>query len=244
MKEKSSSTVDPQEVERFSRIADEWWDERGKFKPLHRINPLRIGFIRDHLLKNTGMDVSLLDIGCGGGLICEPMARLGAQVTGIDASEKNIQVAKLHAQRSGLNIDYRATTAEDLQATGAQFDVVLALEIVEHVANVDAFVEAACALVKPGGLMVWSTMNRTAKSFALAIVGAEYVLRWLPRGTHSWKKFLRPSELATPLRQCGMEITEMTGMVMNPLTFKWELNPRDLSVNYLLVAKKGMSDEG
>jgi len=236
MKEKSGSTVDADEIERFSRIADEWWDERGKFKPLHRINPVRIGYILEQAGPLEGL--RLLDIGCGGGLIAEPMARLGASVTAIDASEKNIKVASLHAERGGLTIDYRCTTAEDLLATGAPFDVVLSLEIVEHVADVEAFVAAACGLVKPGGLMIWSTLNRTAKSYALAIVGAEYVLRWLPRGTHTWSKFLKPSELCTQLRRNDMELVDMTGMVMNPLTFKWELNARDVSVNYLLAARK------
>ena len=247
MKEKNTSTVDAEEVERFSRIADEWWDLNGKFKPLHQINPLRIGFIRDkvcaHFGKNldataplTGLKV--LDIGCGGGLICEPMARLGANITGIDASDKNIAVASLHAQKSGLNVDYRATTAEDLLTTGARFDVVLALEIVEHVADVEAFVSASCELLNPGGVMIWSTMNRTAKAYALAIIGAEYVLRWLPHGTHDWKKFLKPSELSAYLRHSGAEVMEITGMVMSPFTFEWSLTPKDISVNYLLAARK------
>ena len=239
------NTVDPEEIERFSRIADEWWDLKGKFKPLHQINPLRIEFIRDRILRHFSVSslagLSILDIGCGGGLICEPVARLGAQVTGIDASEKNIKVASLHAQKNGLAIDYRCTTAEALQANGAQFDVVLSLEIVEHVADIEAFVAACSSLLKPGGIAVWSTLNRTAKSFALAIVGAEYVLRWLPKGTHTWNKFVKPSELAGHLRHNAMDVTEMTGMVMNPLNFKWELNSQDLNVNYLLVAKKTLS---
>jgi 2-polyprenyl-6-hydroxyphenyl methylase / 3-demethylubiquinone-9 3-methyltransferase len=238
MKEKSSSTIDEQEIERFSRIADEWWDKNGKFKPLHKINPLRVAFIREHITNQSNTPITLLDIGCGGGLICEPMAGLGLQVTGIDASEKNIKVAGLHAEKSALDIDYRCTTAEDLLATGASYDVVLSLEIIEHVSNVEAFVTACCGLVKPGGLMVWSTINRTPKSFALAIIGAEYVLRWLPIGTHTWKKFIKPSELVSHLRRNHMEVVEMTGMVMNPLTFKWRLTPSDLSVNYVLVAKK------
>ena len=262
MKEKSNSTVDIDEVERFSRIADEWWDLDGKFKPLHRINPLRIQYIVDQVVKHFRTEctvpsaeksinsalptqhsaplrgLTLLDIGCGGGLIAEPMARLGATVTAIDASEKNIKVAGLHAERSGLTIDYRCTTAEDLLATGAQFDIVLSLEIVEHVSDIAAFVSASCGLLKPGGLTIWSTLNRTAKSFALAIVGAEYILRWLPKGTHTWNKFVKPSELCKELRKNGIEIVDMTGMVMNPLTFKWELTPRDLSVNYLVVGRK------
>lgn len=239
MKAKTVSTVDHAEVERFSRIADEWWDERGKFKPLHVINPLRISYIREQIAAHFGrLDVKLLDIGCGGGLVSEPLATLGASVTGVDASEENIKVAKLHAERSGVKVDYRATTAEDMLAAGEQFDVVMALEIVEHVADVEAFVAATSGLVKPGGLMIWSTMNRTAKSYALAIVGAEYVLRWLPKGTHTWSKFLKPSELTASLRRHGVEVTDITGMVMNPLSFKWELNKKDISVNYLLSGKK------
>lgn len=252
MKAKTINTVDADEVERFSRIAEEWWDFNGKFKPLHRINPLRIGYIRDQAAAHFGHEaeqnkplegLSLLDIGCGGGLICEPMRRLGAEVTGIDASEKNIAVAGLHARQGGLDIHYRATTAEALGEEGKQFDVVLALEIVEHVADVAGFVLAAAALVKPGGLMVWSTMNRTPKAYALAILGAEYVLRWLPKGTHDWQKFLKPSELAGHLRQNGIAVTHMTGMVMNPLNFSWRLEEKDLSVNYLLVGEKPLALE-
>jgi 2-polyprenyl-6-hydroxyphenyl methylase/3-demethylubiquinone-9 3-methyltransferase len=235
MKEKIS-TVDSSEIEKFSRIASEWWNPHGKFKPLHAINPLRIEWIAEKVPHLKG--ARLLDIGCGGGLISEPMARLGAEVTGIDASEKNIAVAKLHAEQGGLNIDYRCTTAESLAANGESFDLVLALEIIEHVADVKAFVAASCQLLKPGGVVIYSTMNRTPKSFALAIVGAEYVLRWLPRGTHDWKKFLRPHELCTHLRHNDIEITEMTGMVMSPLSFEWRMDAKDLSVNYLVVGKK------
>jgi len=244
--ETAAGTVDSEEVERFSRIAGEWWNPTGKFKPLHSINPLRIGYIRDRAAAHFGRDttsatpplqgLTLLDIGCGGGLISEPMCRLGADVTGIDASERNIAVAGLHAQQGGLAIDYRATNAETLAAAGERYDIVLALEIIEHVADIPAFVQACCALVKPGGLMVWSTLNRTPKSYALAILGAEYVLRWLPVGTHSWQKFVKPSELHAQLRQCGMDVADMTGMTLNPLNFKWKLTKNDLSVNYLLVA--------
>ncbi|NBO19421.1 MAG: bifunctional 2-polyprenyl-6-hydroxyphenol methylase/3-demethylubiquinol 3-O-methyltransferase UbiG [Proteobacteria bacterium] len=247
MKEKSMSSVDAEEIERFSRIAEQWWDSEGKFKPLHRINPLRIEYIRLQACRHFGLSsadsapltgLRVLDIGCGGGLVCEPLRRLGAQVTGIDAAEKNIKVAALHAEKSGLDIDYRATTAEALLETGAQYDMVLALEVVEHVADVPAFVETCTRLVKPGGLMVWATLNRTPQSFAMAIVGAEYVLRWLPVGTHSWKKFLKPSELGGALRRCGMTVTHLTGMVMQPLSGKWRLDSGNLSVNYLLTAQK------
>ena len=241
----ASSTIDPEEIERFSRIADEWWDPHGKFKPLHRINPVRIGYILEQVKGVRGQGsgkplagLSLLDIGCGGGLISEPMCRLGARVTGIDASEKNIAVAKLHAEREGLAIDYRATSAEALHTEGTLYDIVLALEIIEHVADIPAFVATCSRLVRPGGLIIWSTMNRTAKSYALAIVGAEYVLRWLPRGTHDWKKFVRPSELCRYLRHNGAEVTHMTGMRLNQLNFKWELAPNHLGVNYLLTARR------
>lgn len=234
--EPKTSTVDAEEVEQFSRIAGEWWNPHGKFKPLHEINPVRLSWMQEKIGTVSGK--SLLDIGCGGGLVCEPMARLGANVTGIDASEKNIAVAKLHAEQSGLTIDYRATTAEDLAASGTAYDVVLALEIVEHVADVDLFVKSCAQLVKPGGLIIMSTLNRTLKSYAFAIVGAEYVLRWLPRGTHDWKKFLQPAELCRSLQKNNIAITEMTGMVLNPLTWKWHMNPKDLDVNYLVAGKK------
>ena len=272
-----NSTINPDEVERFSRIADEWWDEKGKFKPLHKINPLRLKFIRDHACEHFGRDadsikslkdMTILDIGCGGGLLCEPLTRMGANVTGIDASEKNIKVASLHAEKMGLEIDYRATSAEALVAsntdvgvsngskatrrgsegetrTGEAFppamdsyDIVLALEIIEHVDNVDLFMQSVCALVKPGGLLFISTLNRTVKSYALAIIGAEYVLRWLPVGTHTWNKFVKPSELANHLRTNHLDLASQTGMVFSPLKNTWSLNANDLDVNYLLVAKK------
>ncbi len=263
----TKTTIKPDEVERFSRIAEEWWDENGKFKPLHRINPLRLQFIRDHACRHFGRNsdtlrmlsgLTLLDIGCGGGLLCEPLTRLGASVTGIDASEKNIKVASLHAEQMGLSIDYRATTPEELSAvrfqlseekgtkpaadsrhlTPPSYDIILALEIIEHVEDVPLFMQSVCALVKPGGLLFMSTLNRTLKSYALAIVGAEYVLRWLPVGTHSWNQFVKPSELAKFLRDNQVSLIEQTGMTFNPIKNRWSLNPGDLDVNYLLVAKK------
>ncbi|MCC8432496.1 bifunctional 2-polyprenyl-6-hydroxyphenol methylase/3-demethylubiquinol 3-O-methyltransferase UbiG [Reyranella aquatilis] len=239
----TAGTVDPAEVERFSRIADEWWDPAGKFAPLHRLNPVRIGYIRDRVAAHWGRDalngeplkdLSLLDIGCGGGLMSEPMARLGATVTGVDASERNVGTASVHATGQDLAIDYRQGTAEALAESGAQFDVVLALEIVEHVADVDLFLRSCGRLVKPGGLLFLSTLNRTAKAWALAIVGAEYVLGWLPRGTHDWKKFLKPSEVARGLRAGGIEPQEIVGVVYAPLSRKWSLNKNDLDVNYML----------
>ncbi|TAJ24439.1 MAG: bifunctional 2-polyprenyl-6-hydroxyphenol methylase/3-demethylubiquinol 3-O-methyltransferase UbiG [Reyranella sp.] len=239
----ASSTVDPAEVERFSRIADEWWDPAGKFAPLHRLNPVRIGYVRDRAAAHWQREalsghplegLSVLDIGCGGGLLSEPMTRLGARVTGVDASARNIAVASLHAERQGLAIDYRQGTAEALASDGARFDVVMALEIVEHVSDVDLFLRSCGQMVKPGGLLFLSTLNRTAKAWALAIAGAEYVLGWLPRGTHDWKKFLKPSEVAHGLRTGGIETDDIVGVVYSPLSRQWSLNKGDLDVNYML----------
>ncbi|HEU5047452.1 MAG TPA: bifunctional 2-polyprenyl-6-hydroxyphenol methylase/3-demethylubiquinol 3-O-methyltransferase UbiG [Rickettsiales bacterium] len=241
-----ANTVDQEDVERFSRIAEEWWDENGKFRPLHRINPVRLQYIRDQACAHFGRDpqkirplagLRLLDVGCGGGLLAEPFTRLGATVTAIDASDKNIRVASLHAQKMGLSIDYRNTTPEQLVAEGMEaYDIVLALEVVEHVADVTAFLNACTKLVKPEGMLFMSTLNRTIKSYAFAIAGAEYVLRWLPRGTHQWKKFLKPAELCSGLRRQNMRVTHMTGMAFNPLQNSWSLDERDLDVNYLLAA--------
>jgi 2-polyprenyl-6-hydroxyphenyl methylase/3-demethylubiquinone-9 3-methyltransferase len=242
-----ASTIDPAEVERFSRMADEWWDPTGKFAPLHRLNPVRLGYIRDRAAAHWRRDVlrgsplqglSLLDIGCGGGLICEPMARLGAQVTGIDAAERNVVTASLHAGRQDLAIDYRVATAEALAQSGAQFDIVLALEIVEHVADVDLFLQSCGQLVKPDGLLFLSTLNRTAKAWALAVVGAEYLLRWLPRGTHDWRRFLKPSEVVRGLGAGGITAQEIVGVVYSPLSRTWSLNKGDLDVNYMLYGNK------
>jgi 2-polyprenyl-6-hydroxyphenyl methylase/3-demethylubiquinone-9 3-methyltransferase len=248
MAETAHSTVDEGEIERFSRIAEEWWDPNGKFAPLHRLNPTRLGYIRDRAAGHWQRDplsgsplqgLSLLDIGCGGGLLCEPMARLGAAVTGIDAAQRNIATARLHAEGQGLAIDYRETTAEALAAEGRQFDIVLALEIIEHVADVDLFLRSCGHLTKPGGLVFLSTLNRTAKAWALAIAGAEYLLRWLPRGTHDWKKFLKPSEVVRGLRSGGVETQEIVGVVYSPLSRAWSLNKRDLDVNYMLYGVAG-----
>ncbi|HSE78114.1 MAG TPA: bifunctional 2-polyprenyl-6-hydroxyphenol methylase/3-demethylubiquinol 3-O-methyltransferase UbiG [Alphaproteobacteria bacterium] len=235
------SSVDPQEIARFSAIAEEWWDPDGKFRPLHKLNPVRLGFIRDTLARHFGRDATrprplagldLLDVGCGGGLVAEPMSRLGAQVTAIDAAERNVQVARAHAAQSGLGIDYRQATAEDLAAVGTQFDVVLALEVIEHVADRDGFLSVCGRLVRPGGALVLATLNRTPQAFLLAIVGAEYILGWLPRGTHQWSKFVRPSELARPLRACGVVVKRLSGVSYSPLADAWTLTG-DLSVNYM-----------
>jgi 2-polyprenyl-6-hydroxyphenyl methylase/3-demethylubiquinone-9 3-methyltransferase len=242
----TAPSIDPTEIARFSAMADEWWDPQGKFRPLHALNPPRLQFIRDGLAGHFGRaaleprplaGLRLLDIGCGGGLISEPMARLGATMVGIDASDRNIAVARLHAEQMGLDIDYRCTSAEELAAAGETFDAVLALEIIEHVADLASFVAACTALVRPGGAAVFSTLNRTPQSYLLGIVGAEYVLRWLPVGTHQWGRFVRPSELAAALRPHGLTITAMDGMSYQPIQQRWRLT-KDLSVNYLAFAVK------
>lgn len=246
-KVRDSRSVDAQEIEKFSAIAAEWWDPDGKFKPLHQLNPTRIGYIRDQVARHFDRDpkadrplsgLTLLDIGCGGGLLSEPLTRLGADVTAIDAAEKNIKTASTHAAELGLEIDYRHMTAEDLVAKGSHFDVVLNMEVIEHVADVTSFSTSACSLVKKGGAMVASTLNRTPKSYLMAILGAEYVLRWLPRGTHDWRKFLRPSELTGLLRAQGLQIEDISGVVYNPINERWRLSRRDLDVNYMLFATK------
>jgi 2-polyprenyl-6-hydroxyphenyl methylase/3-demethylubiquinone-9 3-methyltransferase len=240
----SGGSVDRAEIEKFAGMAEAWWDPSGVFRPLHRLNPLRIGYIRDRLAAHAGRDaadlqplngLSILDIGCGGGLLAEPLARLGAEVTGIDAAERNIEIARAHAAATGTKVTYLPCPAEDLAARGAQFDAVLAMEIVEHVADLHAFLGATRALLKPDGLLFLATLNRTLKSFAFAIVGAEYILRWLPRGTHDWRRFLRPSELARNLRSNGLAIRELTGVHYDPITDSFSSH-RDCSVNYMAVA--------
>jgi 2-polyprenyl-6-hydroxyphenyl methylase/3-demethylubiquinone-9 3-methyltransferase len=247
MSPSAQTTVDPAEIRKFERIAAEWWSPDGKFRPLHKFNPVRLAYIRDLATAHFSRDpkggrplagLRLLDIGCGGGILSEPMARLGADVVGIDPAATNVEVARLHAGKSGLAIDYRATTAEALVEAGENFDVVLAMEVVEHVTSVDAFIGACGALVKPGGLLFVATINRTAKAFALAIVGAEYVLRWLPRGTHDWRKFVQPAELSASLRHAGARVSELAGLTYSPLSGRWSLS-RDLGVNYFAVARKG-----
>ena len=245
-KRKAPTTVDADEVARFEALAEAWWDPEGEFGPLHRLNPTRLAYIRDKLCAHFGRDprspnpldgLRLLDIGCGGGLLSEPMRRLGAVVSGLDAGERNIEIAKMHAQQCGLDIDYRRGTIEALAKTKKRFDVVLSMEVVEHVADLGLFVEACAGVLKPGGAMLTATLNRTPKSFAFAIVGAEYVLRWLPRGTHDWRKFVRPSELARELRANGLAIADLSGVSYNPLTGAFALT-RDLAVNYMAFAVK------
>jgi 2-polyprenyl-6-hydroxyphenyl methylase / 3-demethylubiquinone-9 3-methyltransferase len=243
-KSKGGASVDPAEVARFSALAETWWDPEGPFKPLHRMNPLRLDYITGHIVSHFGRDgkakaplggLKVLDIGCGGGLLAEPMARLGATVTGLDASEENIAVAALHAKNSGLAIAYRSATAEDVAAEGKTFDVILTMEVVEHVADVASYLSACRKLLSPKGIMVFSTLSRTPKAFLVAIVGAEWVLRWLPRGTHDFAKFLKPSELAEKLATAGFRVAGLTGFVFDPLSGKWSLK-NDLSVNYAGVA--------
>lgn len=243
----SSPSIDPEEVEKFSRIAAEWWDPESKFKPLHKFNPARLRFIRDEILAHFGRErgetplngLKLLDIGCGGGLIAEPMARLGGEVTAVDAAEANIKTAKVHAEEQGLEIDYRHGTAELLLEEGeARFDVVLNLEVVEHVANPRQFLKDCAKLLKPGGLMVLGTINRTSKAFVFAIFGAEYVMGWLPRGTHRFDKLVKPSEIEAALSEDGLSVDEPAGVTYQPLRDSFEIS-RDASVNYLMVARKG-----
>lgn len=240
-------TVDSAEVAKFERMAEDWWDPDGRFRPLHKFNPVRLEFLRNRVAAHFDRDItadrpfeglSLLDIGCGGGLLCEPMARLGARVTGIDATERNIEVARHHAGRMGLEIEYTFAAAGDLAAAGRRFDVVLNMEVIEHVADRDAFLADSAALLRPDGLMFLATLNRTPKSYLLAIVGAEYVLRWLPRGTHDWRRFVRPSELAAGLRASGLTLDELTGIAYDPLHDRWSLAPNDLGVNYIAVGRK------
>ncbi len=244
----SRGTASAEEIARFGAMAEAWWDPDGDFKPLHELNPTRLRFIRDGVAGHFARDpladsplagLSVIDIGCGGGLLSEPLRRLGAVVTGIDASDKAIAAARLHAEQGGLDIDYRCVLPEDLSAEfpGGGFDAVLNMEVVEHVADLEAFFAACCGLVRPGGVMVVSTINRTLKALALAKIGAEYVLRWLPAGTHDWRKFVRPSELTGSLRRHGMTVTTLRGMTYVPMGGRWSLT-RDLDVNYLALAVK------
>ncbi|WP_109316581.1 bifunctional 2-polyprenyl-6-hydroxyphenol methylase/3-demethylubiquinol 3-O-methyltransferase UbiG [Pseudovibrio ascidiaceicola] len=245
-KKPAQTTIDPAEVAHFSSIASEWWDPTGKFRPLHKFSPVRISYIKEYACDHFGRDetspkalegLRILDIGCGGGLLAEPMARMGATVVGADASETNIKVATLHAQQSGLDIDYRAQTAESLVEAGEQFDIVLNMEVVEHVADVPLFMNSCADLVRPGGMMFVATINRTLKAYALAIVAAERVLRWLPKGTHQYEKLVRPEELEAPLNESGMNIYERCGVSFNPLTDSWS-RTTDLDVNYMVIARK------
>jgi 2-polyprenyl-6-hydroxyphenyl methylase / 3-demethylubiquinone-9 3-methyltransferase len=242
------SSVDPVEIAKFAAMAEAWWDPAGKFRPLHRLNPARLGYIRDSAALRFARDplaarplagLRLVDIGCGGGLLCEPLTRLGARVTGIDAGGENIAIARAHAAESELAIDYRLSSAEALAESGERFDIVLVMEVVEHVADPASFTAACARLVAPGGLLIAATLNRTPKSFAFAILGAEYLLRWLPRGTHDWRRFMRPSELAALIRPHGLALAEAVGVVYSPLADKWRVVANDLDVNYMLRFERG-----
>ena len=241
----TDTTVDPAEVAKFEAMAAEWWDLEGKFKPLHMMNPVRLDYICKQIAAEFGRDLEddrpfeglrLLDIGCGGGLLCEPMARLGATVVGADAAERNIPVARIHADQSGLEIDYRHTTAEAMAQNGETFDVVLNMEVVEHVADPLAYLTACRTLLKPGGIHICSTINRNPKSYAMAILGAEYVMRWLPKGTHDWSKFITPDELAELLANAGLDQVDKKGFVFNPILWSWKISDKDLSVNYVTAS--------
>ncbi len=242
----TAPSIDPADVARFETLGDEWWRERGPMRQLHKLNPVRIAFIRDHMLEHFGAPPAgtlplagrrMLDIGCGGGILSEPLARLGAEMTGIDPGPGNVDIARLHGERHGLMIDYRATSAEAIAADGASFDAVLAMEVVEHVADVPGFVATATQLVAPGGLLFMATLNRTLKSMALAIVAAEYVLRWVPPGTHKWSQFVQPGELKRPLSRAGFRVIEATGVTYSPLADRWNKNA-DMDVNYMIVARR------
>lgn len=242
-----TTTIDPAEVAKFEAMAAEWWDAKGKFRPLHLMNPCRLDYITTQIAAEFGRDLQapapfaglrLLDIGCGGGLLSEPMARLGATVVGADAAARNIPVAQVHARQSGLEIDYRHTSAETLAEAGEQFDVVLNMEVIEHVADPAAYLAACQRLLKPGGLMICSTLNRNPKSWLMAIFGAEHVMRWLPKGTHDWKKFITPDELQALIEQAGLTPVDRKGMVFNPISWSWSLSARDLSVNYVTASIK------
>jgi len=239
------TTVDPAEIEKFQAMAAEWWDPNGKFKPLHMLNPCRLDYITNQIAGEFDRDIKapapfsglrILDIGCGGGLLAEPMARLGAEIVGADAAERNIPVAQVHAEQSGLKIDYRCTTAEAMAATGEQFDVVLNMEVVEHVASPIDYLTACRELLNPGGLHICSTLNRNPKSYVMAIIGAEHVMRWLPKGTHEWSKFITPDELFELLRNAGLDPVDRKGFVFNPIAWDWSLSAKDLSVNYVTAS--------
>ena len=246
MTQNNRATVDQADVDRFSAMADEWWDPVGKFRPLHKFNPVRLTYIKDKICQNFNLEpnkprplegLRLLDIGCGGGLLCEPMARLGAQVVGADASATNIEIARIHARQSNLDIDYRAETSEALLEQGEKFDCILNMEVVEHVADVNLFISSCANMVKPGGLMFVATINRTFKANALAIFMAENVLKWLPKGTHQYEKLVKPEELEAPLNGADMEIIDRTGVFYNPITDNWNYS-RDMDVNYMMLARK------
>jgi len=244
MTDAAHATIDPAEVARFERIAQTWWDPKGPMRILHKFNPVRLAYIRDEACRRFERDprsaqslagLRILDVGCGGGVLSDPLARLGASVTGLDPAPTNIEVARRHAERAGIAVDYRGETVEAVAARGETFDIVLAMEVVEHVADVQAFINACARAVKPGGFLAMATLNRTLRSFALAIVGAEYVLGWLPKGTHQWEKFVTPEELTLAIEAAGFAVVDQQGVVYNPLRDQWSL-ARDVGVNYMVLA--------
>lgn len=245
--ESTTNTIDPEEVAKFEAMAAEWWDPNGKFKPLHMLNPCRLDYItrqiaaefdRDLTQNNPFEGLRIIDIGCGGGLLSEPMARLGATVVGADAAAGNIPIAQVHADAQGLKIDYRNTTAEAIAQAGERFDVVLNMEVVEHVNDPQGFLTACQSLLKPGGLMLCSTINRNPKSFMMAIIGAEHIMRWLPRGTHEFHKFITPDELYKLIEGAALRPVDRKGLVFNPLQWSWSISDKDLSVNYVTASVK------
>ncbi|MET3901176.1 2-polyprenyl-6-hydroxyphenyl methylase/3-demethylubiquinone-9 3-methyltransferase [Devosia sp. UYZn731] len=242
----TATTINDAEVAKFTAMAEEWWDPKGKFKPIHKFNPVRLAYIREHVLAHFHRDgsvmrplegLTILDVGCGGGLLCEPLARLGATVTGIDAAERNIKIATLHAEQSGVAVTYEATTSEALAAQGQKYDLVLNMEVVEHVDNVPLYMKSCADLVAPGGLMLTATLNRTARALAFAVIGAEYVLGWLPKGTHDWNKFLTPDEIKALITRNGLVVTDQTGVVYHPLADDWRKS-RDMAINYMVMAQR------
>ena len=245
----TATTINDDEVAKFTAMAEEWWNPDGKFKPIHKFNPVRLAYIREHLLAHFGRDgsemrpfagLSILDVGCGGGLLCEPLARLGATVTGIDAAERNIAIARLHAEQSGVAVTYEATTSEALAARGEQYDMVLNMEVVEHVDNVPLYMKSCADLVKPGGLTLTATLNRTLRAKVFAVFAAEQVLRWLPKGTHDWNKFLTPEEIRTLLTRNGLRVTAESGVVYHPLADEWRRSS-DMGINYMVMAEKPLA---
>jgi len=244
---KHAASIADEEISRFSQHAEDWWNPNGAFRPLHRLNPVRVAYVRDRACAHFGREAAksgslkglqILDVGCGGGLLAEPLARLGGRVTAIDASDTTIATAARHAAKHGLSINYRVASVEEVAKKKTRYDLITALEVIEHVADVDSFLDALSALLAPGGLLVMSTLNRTPKSFLLGIVAAEYVLRWIPRGTHEWNKFIKPSELVRRMANCGMSVDHLTGLIFNPLRNAFELRAGDLDVNYMLTATR------
>ncbi|MFY9288103.1 MAG: bifunctional 2-polyprenyl-6-hydroxyphenol methylase/3-demethylubiquinol 3-O-methyltransferase UbiG [Alphaproteobacteria bacterium] len=246
MPRSAAASIQSEEIAQFSRHADDWWNESGKFRPLHKLNPVRLEYVRDQVCahfkrtpttRTSLKNLKILDVGCGGGLLAEPLTRMGAEVTGLDASDETIAIAKAHAKQSRLTIDYRLGSVEDLAKQKTRYDVITALEVAEHVADMDSFMRSIKKILKPSGVLIMSTLNRTPKSFLLGIIAAEYILQWVPRGTHQWQKFIRPSEMVSQLEVLGLQVTDITGLTFNPLRNEFQLRKDDMAVNYMLTAK-------